>query len=296
MAELRTIQHHQIPSFTFISGPTLPIDIAYTIIEPTSSSNNKTALIPTCYGGRINETFTFPRSLAHHRTIVVAMLGNGESSSPSKTASFPASLDYRDVVGSQYQLCRHLGIPSLDAVIGFSMGGQQAYYWAAMYPDYVANAVVICGSAKTSGHNIAFLEGPKSALINSVDYEDGKYREKGIKPVRGLRAFERAYRAWLHSPEWYREEQWRTSEGHASVAENVDASQDGVLDWDPEDLLVLARMWQAGDIGVFSEDGRFKTTLANIKPRMLIMPSRTDQYFKYVERLNPVSERPLLTG
>lgn len=281
MTELRVIQHYHINSFTFVSGSIIPIDVAYTVIEPSSNPNGKTALIPTCYGGRINDTFAFPKSLASHRVIVVAMLGNGESSSPSTTPSFPASLDYRDVVRSQYMLCQHLGIHSLDAVIGFSMGGQQAYYWAAMYPEYVSHSVVICGSAKTSGHNIAFLEGPKSALINSIDYADGTYKEKGIKPVRGLRAFERAYRAWLHSPGWYREELWRKSEGHSSVAENVDAAQDGSLDWDPEDLLVLARMWQAGDIGVLSDDGKYETTLAGIKMKVLVMPGKTDQYFRY---------------
>ena len=281
MADLRTIEHYAIPSFTFVSGPTLPIFVAYSILEPTSTPNGKTALIPTCYGGRIAHTFAFPQSLSSHRIIVVAMLGNGESSSPSNTASFPSSLDYRDVVKSQYLLCKqHLNISSLDAVIGFSMGGQQAFYWAAMYPDYVHNSVPICGSAKTSGHNYAFLEGPKSALINSIDYEDGKYREKGIKPVRGLRAFSRAYRAWLHSPEWYREEQWRKSDGHGSIAENVDARQDGLLDWDAEDLLILARMWQAADLGVFAADGKYETALADIKARVLVMPGGTDQYFR----------------
>ncbi len=42
-------------------------------------------------------------------------------------------------------------------------------------------------------HNCTFIEGPKAALINSVDYEDGAFRAKGVKPVRGLRAFGRAY-------------------------------------------------------------------------------------------------------
>ena len=154
-----------------------------------------------------------------------------------------------------------------------------------MYPSFVSNAVVICGSARTSGHNYAFLEGPIAALTNSVDYDDGRYKERGIKPVRGLRAFTRAYRAWLHSPEWYREEQWRAAEGSGSgsVGESMDKTQDGMGEWDPEDLLILAKMWQKGDIGVFAEQGGrgFKDTLAHvIKARVLVMPSRTDQYFR----------------
>ena len=80
---------------------------------------------------------------------------------------------------------------TLEAVIGFSMGGQQAYYWAVMYgtgPNpFLKHAVVICGSAKTSGHNYAFLEGPTSALITSHDYDGGRYKQNGVNPVQGLR-------------------------------------------------------------------------------------------------------------
>ena len=157
-----------------------------------------------------------------------------------------------------------------------------------MYPTFVSHAVVICGSAKTSGHNCAFLEGPIAALTNSIDYDDGKYREKGVKPVRGLKAFTRAYRAWLHSPEWYRQEQWRGAvKGAESVGGSVDKTEGAFEGWDPEDLLILARMWQGGDIGIFSGGllkGDYRDTLANvIQAKVLIMPSRTDQYFRYVK-------------
>jgi len=62
------------------------------------------------------------------------------------------------------------------------MGGQQAYYWAVMHgsdnkpnsPPFLKRAIVICGSAKTSGHNYAFLEGPTSALVASHDYVQGR--------------------------------------------------------------------------------------------------------------------------
>lgn len=223
------------------------------------------------------------------------MLGNSESSSPSNDTSFPAQLDYRDEINAQHALSQHLGVAHLDVVVGFSMGGQQAYYWAAMYPDFVSRAVVICGSARTSGHNIAFLEGPIAALTNAVDYEDGGYREKGTKPARALKAFTRAYRAWLHSAEWYREGHWkRAVDGsvNGSVLESVDKAEDGLLEWDPEDLLVLARMWQRGHLGVLAEGERvvggeegerkLEEILGSIRAKMLLMPARTDQYFRYV--------------
>jgi homoserine acetyltransferase len=46
-----------------------------------------------------------------------------------------------------------------------------------------------------------------------------------------------------------------------------------------EDVLILANMWQAGDIGTCRSDGSYESALASIKANMLVMPCRTDQYF-----------------
>lgn len=275
------VQYYDISSFTFVSGATLPIKVAYRSLNPSSS---KAICIPTCYGGKIDTTLTFTEddgALASHHVIIIAMLGNGESSSPSNTPNFPKTLDYRDCIHAQHQLLtKHLGISELDAVVGFSMGGQQAYYWASMYPSFVKNAVVICGSARTSGHNYAFLEGPKTALLNSADYADGAYRAHGVIPLRGLRAFGRAYCAWLTSGAWFRERHWETSLGFGSVEEYIaNTMEKSFEDWDAEDVLVLARMWQAGDVGATRPDGSYEQTLRGIEARVLVMPGRTDQYF-----------------
>ena len=159
------------------------------------------------------------------------------------------------------------------------MGGQQAYYWACMYSDFMKNVIATCGSAKTSGHNYAFLEGPKTALINSVDYADGEYKAKGNTPQRGLRAFGRAYCAWLTSGAWFRQRLWEKS-GYKDIEEYIKGDAETAFEgWDAEDVLILARMWQAGDVGVTREDGDYTKALSDIKARVLVMPSRTDQYF-----------------
>ena len=278
------IHYYNIPSFKFTNDTTLPVKVAY---QSYNASSTKVACIPTCYGGKINTTLNFTSgALSSYHVIVVAMLGNGESSSPSNTPNFPNQLDYRDCIHAQHSLLtNHLSISSLDAVIGFSMGGQQAYYWACMYPNFVKNAVVICGSAKTSGHNYAFLEGPKTALTNSIDYADGAYKARGIKPLRGLRAFGRAYCAWLTSGAWFRERIWETELGFKTIEEYIAGTMElAFVDWDPEDVLILARMWQAGDIGATRpDDGEYTKALGSIEARVLVMPSRTDQYFQVAD-------------
>ena len=276
------IEYCTIPAFKFHSGNSLPIKIAYRLFGDLCS--HKKVLIPTCYGGLINSTLNFAKTeqaLSEYLVIVVAMLGNGESSSPSNTPDFPASLTYQDLVHAQYALARqHLQMDSLDVVLGFSMGGQQAYYWATMYPTYVKSIIVICSSARTSGHNYAFLEGPKTALLNSIDYEDGGYGAKRVRPSRGLRAFGRAYCAWLTSAAWYRERLWEKRLGYKTVEEYIKNEAEAAFEyWDPEDLLTLARMWQAGNVGSTRRDGHYTKALAAIQAKVLIMPSRTDQYF-----------------
>lgn len=214
------------------------------------------------------------------------MLGNGESSSPSNTPTFPKSIHYQDCINAQSKLLtEHLKITTLDAVIGFSMGGQQAYYWSVMsslpsFPITLKSAIAICTSARTSGHNYAFLEGPIAALSTSWDYDNGAYRQNNIKPVEGLRAFGRAYAAWLTSPEWFRQELWR-KQGAGSLKEWLypPPGKAGFESWDAEDLLVLARMWQEGDVGAVGGGGDYRKALEGVKCRVLVMPSRTDQYF-----------------
>ena len=321
------VEHYTLPSFTFANGKTHPnIRVAYRSHNPTGKKG--CVLIPTCYGGVINSTLTFTAgpgndALKDHHVIVVAMLGNGESSSPSNYPGFPqpGELHYEDCIRSQHALLtQHLGIQQLDAVIGFSMGAQQTYYWSVMYPAFMKAAIPICGSARTSPHNYAFLEGPIAALSNSVDYvawkeiqakvargEDVGPKLQAVKPTRGIRAFGRAYNAWRTSTRWFRERWWGDGPdgpggesrwfalGFGSVEEYiVGSSEAGFLAWNADDLLVLARMWQMGDVsrvmpgkemevaglgGKSGDDEMFKSALGSVQARMLVMPCRTDQYF-----------------
>jgi homoserine acetyltransferase len=210
------VQHHEIPTFSFSSGTTLhDVRVAYRSINPSSKAG--VVLIPTCYSGLINTTLTFTSApfdaLTKYHVVVVAMLGNGESASPSNKKFFPevGELRYADEIRAQHLLLTEgLGVKELEAVVGFSMGGQQAYHWAVMYPGFVKRAVAICSSARTSLHNLAFLEGPIAALTSSIDYiawkamkakvaagEDVGANLKDIVPKTGLKAFSRCYGAWL---------------------------------------------------------------------------------------------------
>ncbi|KAK7751856.1 hypothetical protein SLS62_006157 [Diatrype stigma] len=277
------IELYEIPNFTFRDGTTLShVRLAY---QQFNRGAKKVALLPTCFRGRIRSTPNFAQgALRDCRVIVVALLGNGESSSPSNTLGFPSMVDYQDCIHAQHELLTQgLGIQSVDVMVGFSMGGQCTYHWLALYPQMVKSAVMICSSARTSRHNYQFLEGPKTALENSADYVAERTEVGRLEAPRGLRAFGKAYSAWLTSVGWF-EDQLYQELGYQSLDGWDQATTDvNYRDWDPGDLLVMVGMWQRGDISRCNPEwgGSLEAALSNITVPVLLMPCQTDQYFHW---------------
>ena len=53
----------------------------------------------------------------------------------------------------------------LRAVIGFSMGAQQAFQWAVRHPDFMDRVVATSGTAKTHLHGVVRLEGAGAPIF-----------------------------------------------------------------------------------------------------------------------------------
>ncbi|HEX2553192.1 MAG TPA: homoserine O-acetyltransferase [Microvirga sp.] len=92
----------------------------------------------------------------------------------------------RDMVRAQAALVDRLGIGSLFAVIGGSMGGMQVLQWAASYPERVFAALPIATGARHSAQNIAFHEVGRQAVMADPDWRRGRYQEAGVRPSKGL--------------------------------------------------------------------------------------------------------------
>src|SRR5215468_3325298 len=145
--------------FPLQSGSTLwHAQLAYKTYGALNAARDNVVLIPTFYAGQHTDCelmFAPGRAVdpAQHFVVVVNMFGNGLSSSPSNAprpidrASFPRVTIYDNVIAQQ-RLMTHLGIERIRVVAGFSMGAQQAFHWAAMFPDRVAAILPVCGSAK----------------------------------------------------------------------------------------------------------------------------------------------------
>ena len=98
---------------------------------------------------------------------------------------FPV-ITVRDMVRAQAMLLDHLGIESLFAVAGGSMGGMQALQWAASYPHRVFAALPIAASTRHSAQNIAFHEVGRQAVMADPEWRGGRYFAEGTNPRRGL--------------------------------------------------------------------------------------------------------------
>jgi homoserine O-acetyltransferase len=184
-------------------------------------------------------------------------------------------------------LTEAMGIDRVALAGGFSMGGLQAYHWAALYPGAVQRLAVLCGAAKTSPHNKVFLDGVRATLTTDSHYQDGRF--VGF-PERGLRAVGRVYAGWALSQTFYRDELWRRM-GFSSVEDYLVTSWEGsMLKRDPDNILAHLWAWEHADISANElYAGDFDRALQAISARAMIMPSATDLYFQVEDNRREVA-------
>ncbi|VTU39296.1 Homoserine O-acetyltransferase [Variovorax sp. RA8] len=101
-------------------------------------------------------------------------------------ADFPV-VTVEDWVRAQALLLDALGIDTLAAVMGGSLGGMQALSWTLQYPGRVRHAVVIASAPSLTAQNIAFNEVARRAIVTDPDFNGGHFYEHGVIPKRGLR-------------------------------------------------------------------------------------------------------------
>ena len=101
-------------------------------------------------------------------------------------ADFPV-VTVQDWVDAQARLMDALGIKTLAAVMGGSLGGMQALSWTLQYPQRVKHAVVVASAPNLTAENIAFNEVARRAIVTDPDFCEGHYAANGVLPKRGLR-------------------------------------------------------------------------------------------------------------
>jgi homoserine O-acetyltransferase len=101
-------------------------------------------------------------------------------------SSFPI-ITVQDWVLSQKKLIEHLGIDSLYAIVGGSLGGMQAIQWSIAYPSSVKKILCIAAAPSLTAQNIAFNEIARQAILQDEDFFKGDFYQHNTKPKKGLR-------------------------------------------------------------------------------------------------------------
>lgn len=277
--------------FAFESGVVLPdARISFATYGKLNAAKDNAILLPSHYMADSHgyEWLIGPgKALDPARYFLVAteLFGNGHSSSPSNTPEpfhgprFPLASTRDNVEATRRLLEEKLGITHLQAVIGFSMGGQQAFQWAVSHPRFADKIVVTAATAKTWPHGIVRLEGQIAAIQADPVFKAGDYT---TQPKSGLNAFGLVWAGWLFSQQWWRDELWREGAPAGTTFEQAldRFRHDFIPGADANDLILQMRTWEHHDVGATPGfGGDVKRALHAIEARVLYMPSTTDLYF-----------------
>lgn len=101
-------------------------------------------------------------------------------------ADFPV-VTVEDWVNAQARLLDALGIHTLAAVMGGSLGGMQALSWTLQYPERVRHCIGVATAPNLTAENIAFNEVARRAIATDPDFHGGHFYQHGVIPKRGLR-------------------------------------------------------------------------------------------------------------
>lgn len=289
----KTVGRFALGAFELRCGLVLPdAEIVYATYGALAPDRGNVVLYPTSYGAQHDDVdwLIAPGGILDPRrffVIVVNMLGNGASTSPSHRPELAPRfvVSHLDNVAAQDRLLREaFGVEQLALAYGWSMGAQQAYHWAVLHPERVQRVAALCGTARTTPHNQMFLKSLEAALHADPAWNGERFT---ATPERGLRAFARIYASWAASQAFYRQRVYRDL-GYSDLEDYLTrAWEPSYRRRDPLDLLSMLRTWMDCDVSrcidaagsVDEDDAGLARALRSIRARTLVMPSATDLYF-----------------
>lgn len=280
-----------IANFKTESGVVLPqAKVVYGTYGALNAARDNAVLLPSHYMANFHGyewLIGADQALDPSKLFLVAteLFGNGNSSSPSNTPEpyhgprFPVTTIRDNVEAVHRLLTEDLKITHLKAVVGFSMGAQQAFQWAVSYPTFADRFVATSGTAKTYGHGIVRLESEIGAITSDPVFAAGDYQEQ---PKKGIEEFALVWEAWLFSQEWWRKELWKEGAKPGTTFESFveNLKTNFIPGADANNLILQMRTWEKHDVGTTPGfRGDLAKALASIQAPFLYMPSQTDLYF-----------------
>lgn len=270
------------------SGVTLPdAFLAYKTYGKLNEQKDNVIVYPTAFGDQhVQNEWLIGSGMAldpeNYFIIIPNLLGNGLSSSPSNTpppfdrAHFPQITIYDNVKLQHRLVTEQFGIQKIALVVGWSMGGIQAFQWGASYPEMVERIAPFAGIAKPWPHTFVVLDSLKASLLAAVGFDSSKLNQL---TSADMRAVGRVYAGWGLSHAFYREELYRRM-GFDSLKDFVAGVwENSFMNMDPHNVLAMLWTGQHADISANpSYNGDFDKALRSIKAFACIMPGSTDLF------------------
>ncbi len=114
--------------------------------------------------------------------------------------SFPV-VSIKDFVEVQKALIESLGVKKLKAVVGASMGGFQAYEWAASHPEMVERIIPVVATPAPDLYLIAWLSVWGQPVLLDPKWNGGDYYGKEA-PIEGLKTAFKVATLYAFHYEW----------------------------------------------------------------------------------------------
>ncbi|MHC4884188.1 MAG: homoserine O-acetyltransferase MetX [Planctomycetota bacterium] len=191
-----------------------------------------------------------------------------------------------DWVRVQARLLDHLGIDRLYAVIGGSLGGQQALEWTLAYPERVERCVILAASDRLSAQGLAFNAVGRYSIMNDPGFQGGHYYE-GDGPQNGLAAARMLAHITYLSDEGMHEKFGRRLQGKEKpdFGFGVEFQVESYLDYqgrsfverfDANSYLYITRAMDYYEPAARWGGGKLEEACARIRSRMMILSFSTD--------------------
>jgi homoserine O-acetyltransferase len=144
-------------------------------------------------------------TLVNLNTKVPGVVTTGPASTNPDTGKpygmkFPV-VSIKDFVNVQKALVESLGIRKLKAVMGASMGGLQAFEWAASHPDMVERIIPVIAAAAGDPFLIAWLDAWAEPVRLDPKWNGGDYYDKE-PPLAGLKTALKVISIHANHYEW----------------------------------------------------------------------------------------------
>lgn len=208
-----------MPSYTTVGGATIPdVKIGWESYGRLNAARDNVVIVPHFFSGNSNAAGRY-RADQPAPGYWDAIIGPGKAIDTDKyfvvsadslvnlntrdgitVTTGPASIEpstgkpygmrfpivtMRDFVNVQKALLDSLGVTSVHAAVGASMGSMQALEWAAAFPDFVKRVVPVIGVGEADAYTIARLAVWAQPILLDPNFKNGDWYG-GPEPTNGL--------------------------------------------------------------------------------------------------------------